>query len=111
MEDLIDHSGLFDKLDDAYTLSRNITYLEEGRYVKAGKLIAWSLLHGGPGIHCLAPECLAFLRGESPNLHLWIPHVMEERTSSMVTKVMAIYVAKIDFQINFRLIFKLISYQ
>jgi len=87
MEGLIQHSGLFDRVGNAYALSRNISYLEEGRYKQAGKLVGWSLLHGGPGIHSLAEECVALLRGELPSILSWIPYLVDERASSMVAKV------------------------
>ena len=45
-------------------ISLNALSLEEGDYFMAGQIFAISLVHGGPSISCLAPECYkALLQG------------------------------------------------
>ena len=38
-------------------LSLNANSLDEGEYFQAGQIFAMSLVHGGPGINCLAEPC------------------------------------------------------
>ena len=42
--------------------------LDKGKYYTGGKLIAWSLLHGGPGIKALHPSLYQLMCGQAPDL-------------------------------------------
>lgn len=42
--------------------------LEERRYYAAGVMVAWSLLHGGPGPCCLHQSLYQLMCGQSPPL-------------------------------------------
>ncbi|XP_019904491.2 uncharacterized protein LOC109616028 [Esox lucius] len=44
------------------------TALEERRYYTAGVMVAWSLLHGGPGPYCLHKSLYMLMCGHSPSL-------------------------------------------
>ncbi|KAL6479997.1 hypothetical protein MHYP_G00110300 [Metynnis hypsauchen] len=42
--------------------------LDKGKYYTGGKLIAWSLLHGGPGIKALHPSLYKLMCGQASDL-------------------------------------------
>lgn len=42
--------------------------LEQNQYYMAGKFMAWSIMHNGPGPRCLNQELFKLMCGERPDL-------------------------------------------
>eukprot|EP00794_Sanderia_malayensis_P008411 gene8411-9311_t len=53
---------------DGVWLSHNLELFHTKQYEIAGKLIAWSILQGGPGPRCIKPEIFNLLVGNKKNL-------------------------------------------
>lgn len=81
------NSGIFEKIGDSLCFATNVMFIQENKYYDAGKFVAWSVLHGGCGLHMLAIECLALLRGEIPDIISWLPYVTDERLKDVLEKV------------------------
>lgn len=63
MKDMVVHSGIFigDPDDGNVTLSHNVAMHSAGMYALAGKVVAASVVHGGPGLRCMHDIMYAFL--------------------------------------------------
>jgi len=47
-------SGIFEGSSDRLTFTHNMQLLSSGMYRTAGRLLAMSLLQGGPGLRCMS---------------------------------------------------------
>ena len=53
--------GIFEGSPQKLYFTNNIKLLEVARYRLAGRMVAWSILHDGPGIACLHPALWAMM--------------------------------------------------
>ena len=68
MKDVQSTLGIFEGQPGNLFFSYNQAALDLGKYYTGGKLIAWSLLHGGPGIKALHPSLYQLMCGQAPDL-------------------------------------------
>ena len=54
MKYISSHSGIILGQIGHKVFSHDLTLLRERRYQLVGKLVAWSIIHGGPGLACLS---------------------------------------------------------
>ncbi|KAJ8369885.1 hypothetical protein SKAU_G00099130 [Synaphobranchus kaupii] len=63
--------------------------LDQGKFYTAGKLIAWSVLHGGPGIKALDPALFQLLCGQVVDLqHFEYQNLPEREVQDKLQKVL-----------------------
>ncbi|KAJ8346625.1 hypothetical protein SKAU_G00280260 [Synaphobranchus kaupii] len=63
--------GIFEGSTSHFYFLYDQMALSEGRYRVAGKLTAWSILHGGPGLRCLSRQVYEFMCGQEPTQYDW----------------------------------------
>lgn len=60
--------GIFEGKQGQVFFAYNQTALEQNRFYTGGKLIAWSILHGGPGIKALHSALYLLMCGQEGEL-------------------------------------------
>ncbi|XP_076866557.1 uncharacterized protein LOC143517694 isoform X2 [Brachyhypopomus gauderio] len=68
MKDVQSTLGIFEGQPGNLFFSYDQAALQKGKYYTGGKLIAWSLLHGGPSIKALHPSLYQLMCGQAPDL-------------------------------------------
>lgn len=63
--------GIFEGKPGELLFSYNQKALAENKFYTAGKLIAWSIVHNGPGIRCINKELFLIMCGQKPNLTMF----------------------------------------
>ena len=67
--------------------SHDLELLSTKKYELAGKLIAWSILQGGPGPRCLAKEAFLIMKGYSVSFNVAIEAVRDEELKAVLKDV------------------------
>ncbi|XP_036066875.1 G2/M phase-specific E3 ubiquitin-protein ligase-like [Oryzias melastigma] len=66
----------------------NLQSLEQQKYYTAGKLVAWSIIHNGPGPRCLQRELFHMMCGERPDLtHVDVDLLLDPELSANMEKL------------------------
>ncbi|XP_057217759.1 G2/M phase-specific E3 ubiquitin-protein ligase-like [Triplophysa rosa] len=80
--------GIFEGKPGELLFSYNQKALAENKCYTAGKLIAWSLVHNGPGIRCINKELFLIMCGQKPNLTMFdLGNFLECDVAEKLTKV------------------------
>ncbi|KAJ7379347.1 hypothetical protein OS493_016581 [Desmophyllum pertusum] len=64
MRSLVTESGVLTGSDTRKTFSSSPIHVTQMRYFHAGRMVATSLLQGGPGINCLSPAVYAYFSAD-----------------------------------------------
>eukprot|EP00794_Sanderia_malayensis_P006413 gene6413-7144_t len=80
---------------DGVWLSHNLELLHTKQYEIAGKLIAWSILQGGPGPRCIKPEIFNLLVGNKVNNVTLVDSCTDKKLQSILRQM--IYCNKEEF--------------
>lgn len=91
MIDMVSAYGIFEGSQDKVLFTYNLSALEEGKYRTAGMLIAWSVLHNGPGIRALHPALFQIMCGQNADLQHFDYHDLpNEKVQSNLQKVFTV---------------------
>lgn len=71
--------GVFEGQEGNLYFTYDQSALEQGRYYTAGKLTAWSLLHGGPGLKALVPALFLLMCGQDADLEHFRCELLPDR--------------------------------
>ena len=81
--------GVFEGRPGNLIFSYNQQALSVKKYYTAGKLVAWSIMHNGPGPKCLNVQLYELMCGQHPDLtSVHTDLFMDEEISTNVAKVM-----------------------
>jgi len=69
MKKLVDESGVFSGDDHRRVVTSNPVLLMRNVYYTAGKMVATSLMQGGPGLECLSPAIFEYIVGDTAASH------------------------------------------
>lgn len=88
MIDVVSAFGIFEGPQDKVLFTYNLSALEEGKYRTAGMLIAWSVLHNGPGIRALHPALFQIMCRQNADLqHFDYGDLPNEKVQSNLQRV------------------------
>lgn len=91
MIDVASTYGIFEGPQDKVLFTYNLSALEEGKYRTAGMLIAWSVLHNGPGIRALHPALFQIMCSQHADLQHFDYHDLpNEKVQSNLQKVFTV---------------------
>lgn len=80
--------GIFEGKPGELLFSYNQKALAENKFYIAGKLMAWSIVHNGPGIRCTNKELFLIMCGQKPNLTMFdLGNFLESDIAEKLTKV------------------------
>lgn len=83
----IKEKGLFEGKDGFLYFSGSIEQVEAKSYMNLGTVFAWSVLHGGPGLHCLMPEVYQLMLNNEPQVSNCLDGIIDSVFVENVTKV------------------------
>ncbi|XP_055056403.2 G2/M phase-specific E3 ubiquitin-protein ligase-like [Misgurnus anguillicaudatus] len=88
MIELQENIGIFEGKPGELLFSYDQKALGDNKFYTAGKLIAWSIIHNGPGIKCLNKELYLTMCGQKPSLATFdVENLMESDVAEKLTKV------------------------
>ncbi|XP_058653548.1 G2/M phase-specific E3 ubiquitin-protein ligase-like [Onychostoma macrolepis] len=79
MKEVQSSLGVFEGQEGNLYFTYDQSALEQGRYYTAGKLTAWSLLHGGPGLKALDPALFLLMCGQDTDLEHFRCELLPDR--------------------------------
>lgn len=89
--DLCKNSSLFEGPEEERFLALDLDALAEEKYLQAGKLIAVSIAHGGPGPHCFSPDFVTCILECNLNMRRMSPDaIFDEDLKKTVESLVAI---------------------
>ncbi|KAA8577519.1 hypothetical protein FQN60_009174, partial [Etheostoma spectabile] len=78
MIELQEKMGIFQGRLGRLLFSYDQRALAQNKFYTAGKLVAWSIIHNGPGIRCLNPELFQLMCGQKPEMTSFDLDVFQE---------------------------------
>ncbi|XP_076142999.1 G2/M phase-specific E3 ubiquitin-protein ligase-like [Alosa pseudoharengus] len=88
MMDVASTYGVFEGPQDKLLFTYDLSALEDGKYRTAGMLIAWSVLHNGPGIRALHPALFQIMCTQKADLqHFDFHDIPNEKVQSNLQKI------------------------
>lgn len=92
IQEITNHSGLFEGPEDHKFFCHNLKLLEENKYQLAGRLIGMSLMHDGPGLGCLHPTLFYLMCGLPCNLnHFDVKQILDTKFVEVIDQVSVIF--------------------
>lgn len=79
--------GIFEGKPGRPFFAYDQTALDEGKFYTAGKLTAWSLLHGGPGLKALDPSLFRLMCGQVSDLEHFERNLADSDVQEKLKKV------------------------
>ncbi|XP_051976561.1 G2/M phase-specific E3 ubiquitin-protein ligase-like [Xyrauchen texanus] len=79
MKEVRSSLGVFEGQEGNLFFTYDQSSLEQGRYYTAGKLTAWSLIHGGPGLKALDPALYLLMCGQDADVQNFQFEVLPDR--------------------------------
>jgi len=83
--------GIFEGKQGQVFFAYNQSALEQNRFYTCGKLIAWSLIHGGPGIKALHPALYLMMCGQEGQLDRFDFHDLPDDEVQLKLQQVAFY--------------------
>lgn len=68
MIELQEKMGIFQGRPGWLLFSYDQRALAQNKFYTAGKLVAWSIIHNGPGIRCLNKDLFLLMCGQKPDM-------------------------------------------
>lgn len=66
--------------------------LSQNKYYTAGKLVAWCIMHNGPGLRCFNSELFQLMCGHTPDLSEFNTELIPEpEVQEKLSKVVLVY--------------------
>lgn len=79
MKEVQSSLGVFEGQEGNLFFTYDQSSLDQGRYYTAGKLTAWSLIHGGPGLKALDPNLYLLMCGQDADVENFQCEVLPDR--------------------------------
>src|SRR6218665_1184663 len=89
MQAVSSEMGLFEGPPEARVFTHDLDLLRRDQYSLAGKITAWSLANGGPGLGCLSSYMYDLWSGSGGivNLEAAAEHVYDDTCKSLIKEV------------------------
>lgn len=68
MIELQSNLGIFEGKPGQLLFSYDQKALDENKFYTAGRLMAWSIIHNGPGMRCINKELFMLMCGQKPDI-------------------------------------------
>ena len=80
-------SGIFAGTPGKQTFSHDLGLLRERKYMLAGKLVSWSIIHGGPGLSNLHPNIFELMLSADADISTEINIIEDIESRANIEKV------------------------
>ena len=83
MIELQEKMGIFQGRPGRLLFSYDQRALAQNKFYTAGKLVAWSIMHNGPGVRCLNPDLFLLMCGQKPEMTSFDLDIFQEEELKM----------------------------
>lgn len=84
----VHEKGIFEGRDGLLYLTYSIEHIDKKSFRNLGFVFAWSVIHGGPGLHCIMPEVVELMLNNEPHMVHRLECIPDAEFVSNVKKVL-----------------------